>query len=1175
VRPTRLTLRRRSLLGVASAAVLLAVLIPAALAAPGDLDGTFGSGGKTTISFPDSSDAWAVARQPNGKLVVAGEASSADGSDFGVARVNANGAPDTSFGTGGKTTVDFGGQDIAFATALQPDGKIVLAGQTTAGTGSQHFAIARLNADGTPDASFGTGGQTTVDFGGAATDVFVDSTGRILVTGSTSPDGTQHDFAATRLNADGTPDASFGTGGRTTVDFGGNDRVSGAAVLGDGRILLAGDTTSAAGAEDFAVARLTAAGAIDSSFGGSGNGTRTIDFGGNDGASAVVPLADGKLILAGDTTAGKSGGDLAIARLTSGGGLDTAFGKGGKATIDLGGRDIGRAAAPGPNDGAVIAGAALKGTAQNFTVARVNGKGALDTGFGTKGKVTIAFADGGVAHTLLTQPDDKLVVAGAGGGQFGLARLSAGGLGPLPPANPPHCGAGVLARVHGQWRCAKVSGIDDGLTPPASSVPGFKSAGHGTSVARGALGVKVSKALKGAHAQGTAFRSGRRRLSFGVLTFASTGKAASALKGLAHKRRRVKLLSGLTGRLGSHVTKKATDVVVVFRVGRTIGAVRLRASGRVPGASTKTVAYAKALARRLRRVLSLSAWVRVTDGIGANGSITPKLALRAFAATYGALPGVPRPAGPRGALSSGDGAIQMVFRVWSRLSAAQHRAIDSRLSLAGGASASRAARAAKQVLTPDAALQAIADKYNAVYRAKLPSAAPVTPKVFKASESLGRGLMDSLPVNAQDQTDLTPGAPCRVRVDPSVQGNGLESLDRLIAHELFHCYQFALTSKWPQIKGWVMDGTAEWAAETVTGGKDIGWLPEYMSTPTRPLFSRTYDALGFWGHADETGGAGSLWAKIPGILGTSDDATAYALAGGTTGSFIDTWASATWRLPSAGTAWKQTDPATLGFNNPTVPFDVVTGSATLKSAPYAMKEYLAVADPSQPLVEVHGNEQTRGATSHQDFGNLFGEKWFCMGSCTCPPDEEEVKIPLHTDLGAEALDLAVTGGAAAGQGQIAYHSMEEFCRKKPDTGGGGGSGGGTGGNGPGIKVFRTSSESGLTYLGSITTGSCRFSGGAFVARGSGGGFKMTLRVGGAKKPGTYTIPYSSGSTYVTVNGYSSKFGGRGAAGGAVKIVRVIVKKKVRYRISLGYDPLIDAGASSGIVLVPGAGGLLC
>ncbi len=263
----------------------------------------------------------------------------------------------------------------------------------------------------------------------------------------------------------------------------------------------------------------------------------------------------------------------------------------------------------------------------------------------------------------------------------------------------------------------------------------------------------------------------------------------------------------------------------------------------------------------------------------------------------------------------------MVYRVWDRLSAAQHRAIDRYLGLPNDASSPRSARtAAEPVLTPSPGYTAIAEKYNAIYRAKLPSAAPVTVKAFTVSVAIGKkgtALMDSLPVNARGESSPRhgPAAYCRVRVGPTGQAHG--DPERLMAHELMHCYQFALApGTWPRITDWIMDGTAEWAAETVTGRDSTNWLHSYMSTPTEPLFQRTYDAIGFWGHADEAAGRGSLWAKIPGILTAGSNAASYATAGGTSPAFIGTWASAAWRFPAAGAAWHQTDPLALATGRP-------------------------------------------------------------------------------------------------------------------------------------------------------------------------------------------------------------------------------------------------------------------
>ncbi len=181
----------------------LAVLAVGAMAAPGQPDPSFGSAGKAVIDFGGSDGAWAIAAQPDRKIVLAGETSAgASPNDFAVVRLNENGSPDTSFGTGGKTTIDFGGDDRAFAVALQPDGKIVVAGQS----GSTAMAVTRLNPDGSLDGSFGTGGTSRITFGAAtsvATSVLVRPDGEIVVVGNTTVPLTQTDFTVVWLTPTG------------------------------------------------------------------------------------------------------------------------------------------------------------------------------------------------------------------------------------------------------------------------------------------------------------------------------------------------------------------------------------------------------------------------------------------------------------------------------------------------------------------------------------------------------------------------------------------------------------------------------------------------------------------------------------------------------------------------------------------------------------------------------------------------------------------------------------------------------------------------------------------------------------------------------------------------------------------------------------------------------------
>jgi uncharacterized delta-60 repeat protein len=148
----------------------------AACAAPGgELDPTFGENGRTTIAFPGGSVGSAGVQLPDGKLLIAGS-NQPDGTQFDMSalRLNDDGTLDTTFGESGITTVDFGfGNDDAYVMFVQPNGKIVAAGATEVGEGAFDIALARLNADGSVDSTFGSDGQVRLDLGGGRSDLLL------------------------------------------------------------------------------------------------------------------------------------------------------------------------------------------------------------------------------------------------------------------------------------------------------------------------------------------------------------------------------------------------------------------------------------------------------------------------------------------------------------------------------------------------------------------------------------------------------------------------------------------------------------------------------------------------------------------------------------------------------------------------------------------------------------------------------------------------------------------------------------------------------------------------------------------------------------------------------------------------------------------------------------------
>ena len=406
---------RRLLLLVACLFAVL--LVPAAQATPGALDPSFGTGGKVTTPIGAGDDeAEAVVVQPDGKLVVAGY--SQDGSVYTIdaARYDANGSLDHSFGTGGKVTTTIGSSDDeAYALALQPDGKLVVAGYSYNGS-NYDLAVVRYNPDGSLDTSFNGTGKVTTGIGAGddgANGLAVQPNGKVVAGGWTY-NGSNYDFALVRYNADGSLDTSFnGTGKVTTAIGAGWDSANALVLQPDGKLVLAGRSNNGAN-DDFALVRYNADGSLDTSFNGTGKVMTAIGSG-PDSANALVLQPDGKLVAAGHSWQGSpSNNDFALVRYNPDGSLDTSFNGTGKVTTAIGSADdVAYAVALQPDGKLVAGGSSWNGSNYDFGVARYNPNGSLDTSFNGTGEVKTAIGSGGdTATALAVQPDGELVAAG-------------------------------------------------------------------------------------------------------------------------------------------------------------------------------------------------------------------------------------------------------------------------------------------------------------------------------------------------------------------------------------------------------------------------------------------------------------------------------------------------------------------------------------------------------------------------------------------------------------------------------------------------------------------------------------------------------------------------------------------------------------------------------------------
>ena len=377
---------------------VLAVSAGMALAATaGDLDPSFDGDGKVVL--PLKFDPKNVIAQPDGKVLVT------DTQNFQVLRLNPDGSLDKSFGGDGVAGTSFAGGGTVTAAALQPDGKIVVAGQT----GSLMVAVARFDSRGVLDPTFDPGGPDgdgkrvySDGFVGPwqVNEVLFQADGRILLAGASNAG-----LTAARLTVAGAPD---GTTYESAHDFTDSESGRAAALAPDGSLVVAGySQTGQSSDRDLMLARFKTDGKLDKTLGGSGYvklGSDDVD----ESPIAVFVRPDDKIVVAEDSGPGEN--RTTVVRVNPGGTIDKEFGDDGYAAPDFDGDDYAAGAAIQP-DGKILV-AATSYPEYKIGVARLDASGQLDQRFGVGGKATIAFDEIARAAAAGLQPDGRFVVAG-------------------------------------------------------------------------------------------------------------------------------------------------------------------------------------------------------------------------------------------------------------------------------------------------------------------------------------------------------------------------------------------------------------------------------------------------------------------------------------------------------------------------------------------------------------------------------------------------------------------------------------------------------------------------------------------------------------------------------------------------------------------------------------------
>ena len=379
--------------------------------APSGLDPTFGSDGRVSTPVGGLGHGEAVVIQPDGGIVTAGWHGTPSGSDFALTRHDASGELDHGFGGTGLATTDFGGDDDeAYDAALLPGGGIVAAGRTdVAGFTQTDFAVARYRPDGTPEPGAGAIVKTDILGGGdQANAVAVQPDGKVVVAGFATRNGIDGDFALVRYRSDGTPDPDFGDHGIVTTDLGTRaDDARALVIQPDGSIVVAGTA-----GEDIALARYTSRGQLDGTFGQAG--FTITDLGSDDVASGVALTPDGHIAIAGYTLGARVNRDFLLARYTARGDLDTAFGDHGAVKTDLGsGDDFAENLLVDGRGRFVLLGRTTSATILDMALVRYDAEGNLDTGFDGDGIVTADFhGRGEFGQDLALDAEGRIVAAG-------------------------------------------------------------------------------------------------------------------------------------------------------------------------------------------------------------------------------------------------------------------------------------------------------------------------------------------------------------------------------------------------------------------------------------------------------------------------------------------------------------------------------------------------------------------------------------------------------------------------------------------------------------------------------------------------------------------------------------------------------------------------------------------
>ena len=398
---------------LAAAVALFAFGVPAATAASGDLDPSFGRNG--LVFTPIGSETRALAVQPNGRIVVAGNLGEY-GYSIEIDRFFRDGDLDPTFGNGGRVNVVDASDGYVYAAAagIDSQGRIVVAGTLAEYDSPTRIVVVRVLPGGDLDPSFGDQGIVLLNPGSDAVarlDIRPDDS--ILVGGTMNRYSPNPALIVGRIDEQGHLDTRYGDGGTAIVPIGRKTGVAAMDVDAIGRATLAEEWPGPD--HRVGIIRLTPDGELDDSF--SGNGRRELDLGRRERVRTVAIGRHGRIFVGGSVSEREPRHtyrtNLALARLKSDGSLDRRFGRRGIVTTDMDRFDSASSLEP-QEDGKIVVSAIGDrfdlGYPQRWAVLRYGKRGKLDDSFSGNGRVRLKVY--GSPPVMEMQPDGRILLVG-------------------------------------------------------------------------------------------------------------------------------------------------------------------------------------------------------------------------------------------------------------------------------------------------------------------------------------------------------------------------------------------------------------------------------------------------------------------------------------------------------------------------------------------------------------------------------------------------------------------------------------------------------------------------------------------------------------------------------------------------------------------------------------------